>query len=143
MATLNIEINFETKTDNPAEEIDGIKVNLPTEKLTSFIEGQLGDLYLNLLIPHDGVMMELHAKKEKMKKKEALFYLTPISNGLSIRVKGTFKVDAYSHVAERMKSSQEPIYVTGLFAGDWPPIGANLIDYDVIKQTSKIIAKLV
>ena len=115
MASLKIEIELDSKISGISEDIDGKRKILSQEKMISFITGKLGDLYLNLLIPHDGVMMELHAQKTNMMKKGAIFDLMPIGKGeVLIKVKGVFKVDAYSHVAERVKTSNEPIYVTSL-----------------------------
>ena len=143
MAILKIEIELDSKISGISEDIDGKRKILSQEKMISFITGKLGDLYLNLLIPHDGVMMELHAKKTNMMKKGAIFDVMPIGKGEAlIKVKGIFKVEAYSHVAERVKTSNEPIYVTGLYAGDWPPTGGTLADYDSKQQKSTVIGKL-
>lgn len=143
MPVLKIEIDFDSKLNVVTEDIDGERVSLEIEKMISFITGKLGDLYVKLLIPHDGVMMELHAKKLAMMKKGAIFDMMPTVDGMVlVKVKGVFKVDAYSHVAERVKASKEPIYVSGVYAGDWPSIGGDLIEYNSKDQTSKITAKL-
>ena len=123
MPTLKIEIDFDSKVSSVTEDVDGERVILPLEKMVSFITGKLGDLYVKILIPHEDIMMELHAKKSSMMKKGAIFDMMPTSDGqLLVRVKGVFKVDAYSHVAERVKSTKCP--------------------YDQSNQTSKIIAQL-
>jgi len=144
MPSINLAIELDTKTLPIMRVIDGEKTKINKDDLINFITGKLGDIYLNIHAPHDGVMMELHAKKSSMKKKEAIFDIMPTGKGdLLIKVKGTFKVDAYSHVAERIKASPDTIFVTGIFAGEWPPTGAHFVDYDAKSQTSKITAKLV
>lgn len=143
MPTLKIEIDFESKLSNLSEDREGERVLLPTDKIISFITGGVGDLYIKLLIPHDGVMMELHAQKSSMMKKGAIWDMMPAgSGGLMVRVKGIFKVNAYSHVADRIKESKGPIYIAGIYAGEWPATGGDIMDYDKAKQTSKVVAKL-
>ena len=143
MPILKIEIDFDSKVTSVTEDIDGERVSLPLEKMVSFITGELGDLYIKLLIPHEDIMMELHAKKSSMMKKGAIFDMMPIGEGqLLVRVKGVFKVDAYSHVAERIKLSKGPIYVTGIYSGEWPSTGGDIVEYNQKKQISKVIGKL-
>jgi hypothetical protein len=64
------------------------------------------------------------------------------TGGLMVRIKGTFKVNAYTHVVERIQESKEPIYIAGIFAGDWPASGGEIVDYNKKKQVSKLIANL-
>lgn len=143
MPTIKLEIDFDSKISSVTEDIDGERISLPLDKMVSFVTGDLGDLYLKLLVPHEDIMMELHAKKSSMMKKGATFDIMPIGDGqLLIRVKGVFKVDAYSHVAERIKSSKGPIYVVGLYSGEWPSTGGEIAEYDHKKQISKIVAQL-
>jgi hypothetical protein len=143
MPTLKIEIDFDSKVTLVTEDIDGERVPLSLEKMVSFITGGLGDLYVKLLVPHEDIMMELHAKKALMMKKGAIFDMMPIGEGqLLVKVKGVFKVDAYSHVAERVKLSKGPIYVTGIYSGDWPSTGGDIVEYDQKKQISSTIGQL-
>ncbi|MEY4565673.1 MAG: hypothetical protein RLY14_643 [Planctomycetota bacterium] len=143
MPTLKVEIEFDSKLIKLTEEQDGERVPLGMDKTISFITGGLGDLYVQLLVPHDGVMMELHAKKSSMMKKGAIWDMLPTADGgLMVRIKGIFKVNAYSHVVERIQESKGPIYIAGIYAGDWPAAGGDIIDYNKAKQVSTLIAKL-
>jgi hypothetical protein len=143
MPTLKIEMDFDSKLTGLTKEQDGDRVPLEMDEIISFITEKMGDLYVQLLVPHDGVIMELHAKKSSMMKKGAIWDMMPTSNGgLMVRIKGTFKVNAYTHVVERIQESKEPIYIAGIFAGDWPASGGEIVDYNKKKQVSKLIANL-
>ena len=143
MPNLNIEINLENDTIPLIDKNEDTPKTLSHSELLDFIMGKYGDIYLNILVPHDGISMELHAKKIDMKKKNASFDMMPLPDGtLKVSVKGTFKVPAYSHVAERIKTLNLPIYVTGVYAGNYPPVGADFKSFDKETKISKHTGKL-
>ncbi len=144
MPNLNIEINFDSETLEFIESRDDKKVKLKMNEIVDFIMGKYGDIYLSLLVPHEDIFMELHAKKSDMKKRGAAFDMMPTAeNTLKVFVKGTFKVSAYSHVAERLQTLNPPIYVTGIYAGDFPPVGSAFREFNKSNNTSKIFGTLV
>ena len=144
MAQLKVEIEFESETNTLQKKVDGEKVDLSKAEILSFCEGELGDVYLNLLVPHDGSHMELHANRQDMAKKNGMFELTELPNGgLKVKVKGVFKVDAYKHVQERIEEGNLPFYISGIYAGDWPPIGGDFKGYDKTTNNSSLVAKKV
>lgn len=138
MANLSIEINLDADTLPLIDERGDKKKTLSLSELVDFITGKYGSIYLNILVPHDGISMELHANKDDMKKKGSAFDLLPLPDGtLKVSVKGVFKVSAYSHVAERIKTLNLPIFVTGIYAGDYPPVGGDFKSFDKETQRSE------
>jgi hypothetical protein len=143
MPNLNIDISFNTDTLPLIDKREDTPKTLSLSELVDFIMGKYGDIYLNILVPHDGVSMELHAKKADMKKKNSSFDIMPLPDGtLKVAVKGTFKVSAYSHVAERITTLNPPIYVTGIYAGDYPPVGADFKSFNKETQVSEYTGQL-
>ena len=122
---------------------DSTKKALSPTDVDKFIAGELGDHYLSILIPNDDIYSELHAKKADMKKKGAIFEITRDGKGVSVKIEGTFKVTAYSHVIDRIKSNADEIYVAGIYCGDWPPFGGNFAGVDADKKKFPVKGVLV
>lgn len=143
MAIINIEINCEIEIPEIIGTYDSKKKSVTPEDFEKFISGELGDHYLNILIPKEGIYYQLQAKKAEMKKKGAIFNITVVDGSIRLTTQGVFKVSAYSHVIPVIKNNPENIYVTGLFCGDWPPFGGTFKGVDEENKQFPVLGKLV
>lgn len=143
MPFANIEISCEIDVPEVKGTIDFEKKLLPAADLDKFVSGELGEHYLSILVPNDDIYSELHAPKSGMKKKGALFEITKNGNGVKVKVQGTFKVNAYAHVLERLKNAPDKIFITGLYCGEWPPFGGDFSGVDKDKNAFPITGKLI
>lgn len=142
MPNINIQISCEVDVSGIAGTVDFEKKMLSTEDVQKFISGELGEHYLTILIPNDDIFSEIQAKKTDMKKKGAIFEVLPKGTGVRVKVDGVFKVNAYSHVIDRIKANADNIFVVGIHCGDWPPYGGNFVGVDVEKNMFPIRGQL-
>jgi hypothetical protein len=143
MPTINIEVNCEIEIPKITGTFDFEKKELSRNDIQKFVAGELGEFYLELLAPDDGVYMELCAEKLAMKKKGAVFEVIYSNNIVKAKISGTFKVNAYSFVIPKLKSNPDSIYVAGLYCGSWPPYGGEIKGFDKSKKHFPVLARLV
>jgi hypothetical protein len=143
MAVLSIEINCEVEIPDIFGTYDNKKRKVPEGDLQKFVSGELGEHYLEILIPNDGIFTSIQAQKKLMKKKGAIFSLELANGGVNLKVQGVFKVNLYSHVLERIKNEPTKIYVSGLFSGDYPPFGGRFRGFDEEAGSFPVLGNIV
>ena len=143
MLSVKVTIAFSGLISGFARKVDGSSVALNKMELDEFCKGAFGDPYLVILVHSNDVARELHAEKASMMKKGAIFDISPSGDdAISINVSGVFKVNAYTHVVEELKSGAT-MYVVGLQAWVWTGPKGYLGGYNKESNTSPVTAQII
>ena len=143
MPAVNVEIKCEIDVPVVNGTYDFQKKQVTPEDFNKFVAGELGDYWLEILIPDDGIFAQLQAQKSQMKKKGAIFEVSAVDGVAKLKVQGVFKVSAYAHVIPKIKNNADKLYVSGLFSGDYPSFGGHFKGVDQDKGIFPVLAKLV